>query len=236
MGTKVYWSSCWPTEYKWALNCSKWMKETKGLNGVQRWAKNRPRHFLQGAFAFSFPDRGKRWRKEVNRLCFVAAREVWWQPWPLSDKQLWKHPLGWGIELWNRNNRRKALRWGQQRGENTFLHEKDTRDGGMRCFWPVVSVFPICRGGGSIRARMHNLARSFRQHYVLSNWVKTCWFRLRAQPSAGFMNADDCDCSSVERSQGNVRSLNRGHLLQANLSPATSDDAHITAFFFFFLI
>lgn len=129
----------------------------------------------------------------------AAAREVWRQPWPLSDKQLQKkHPFRWGIELLNCKNRRKALCWGQQRGENTIPLLKGHKR------WRNVSIFLICCCGGSMMVHMRNLARLFPQYYVLSNWVKTCWFCLQAQPSTGLMNADDCDCSSVERSSRNT--------------------------------
>lgn len=62
--------------------------------------------------------------------------------------------------------------------------------------------------------------------------MKTCWFCLQAQPSTGLTNADDCDCSPVERSScntGNIWSLNRRHLLQAKLSHSNLENRNITA-------
>lgn len=107
-------------------------------------------------------DKGSEWGKETREgnaqkvppgsACFFSPqqREVWWQPWPLSDKRPQKNHFRWVIELVNCKNRRKALCWGQQRGEGTIPLLKG------RQRWrnvPVLSRclhFPFCCWRGSV--------------------------------------------------------------------------------------
>ena len=86
-GKKVYWSSRWPTEYQWALNYPKWMKATKRVNGGTEMSKENTQEVSAQSVCISFPWQSREMTGKVNRLCLAAAREVWWQPWPLSDKQ-----------------------------------------------------------------------------------------------------------------------------------------------------